>query len=136
MWLIATFGATWEDWGKKTLCNVVFSFEVGQTSFFHNFIVDFRIEKVWYHGFFPIFFYIKFLKIYFQKIEKLLDVYIFKKTDIPIFCWFFLLVWGKNNDQITNCIMGATPYCKFKLIKITCFGPPHAKWTQYGLLLV
>jgi hypothetical protein len=46
--------------GKKTLCNVVFSFEVGQTSFFHNFIVDFKIEKVWYHGFFPILFYIKF----------------------------------------------------------------------------
>ncbi len=63
--------------GKKRLCNVVFSFEVGQTSFFHNFIVDFRIEKVWYHGFFPIFFYIKILNLYFQKIEKLLDVYIF-----------------------------------------------------------
>jgi len=77
LWLIATFGATREDWEKKTLCNVVFSFEVGQTSFFHNFIVDFGIEKVWYHGFFSIFFYIKFLKIYFQKIEKLLDVYIF-----------------------------------------------------------
>jgi hypothetical protein len=74
---------------------VVFSFEVGQ-SFFHNLIVDFRIEKVWYHSFFPIFFYIKILKIYFQKIEKLLDVYIFKKIDIPIFCRFFLLVWGKK----------------------------------------
>jgi hypothetical protein len=58
---------------------VVFSFEVGQTSFFHNFIVDFRIEKVWYHGFFPILFYIQILKIYFQKIGKLLDVYILKK---------------------------------------------------------
>ncbi len=67
-----------EKIGKNTtVCNVVFSFGVGQTGFFHNFIVDFRIEKVWYHGFFPIFFYIIFLKIYFQKIEKLLDVYIF-----------------------------------------------------------
>jgi hypothetical protein len=46
LWLIATFGATHEDWEKKTLCNVVFSFEVGQASFFHNFIVDLRIEKV------------------------------------------------------------------------------------------
>jgi hypothetical protein len=61
LWLIATFGATQEDWGKKKpLCNVVFSFEVGQTSFFHNFIVDFRIEKVWYHGFFSNFFTSKF----------------------------------------------------------------------------
>jgi hypothetical protein len=62
---------------------VVFSFEVGQTSFFHNFIVDFRIENVWYHGFFPNFFYIENLKDCFK---KLLDVYIFFLIDIPIFC--------------------------------------------------
>jgi hypothetical protein len=86
LWLIATFGATQEDWEKKTLCNVVFSFELGQTSFFHNFIVDFRIEKVWYHGLFSIFLYINFFKMYFQKIKKLLDIYIFKKINIPIFC--------------------------------------------------
>jgi hypothetical protein len=77
LWLIATFGPTREDWEKKTLCNVVFSFEFGQTSFFHNFIVDLRIEKFWVSFFFPIFFYIKFLNFHFQKIEKLLDVYIY-----------------------------------------------------------
>jgi len=60
------------------LCFLDWNFEVGLTSFFHNFIVDFRIEKVWYHGFFPISFYIKNFKIYFQKIEKLFDVYILK----------------------------------------------------------
>jgi hypothetical protein len=77
---------------KKTLCIVVFSFEVGQTSILHNFIVDFRIEKVWYHGFFSIFFYIKFLRIYFQKIIKLLNVYILKKLISPFFveCFFCL----------------------------------------------
>jgi hypothetical protein len=115
---------------------VVFSFEVGQTSFFHNFIVDFRIEKVWYHGFFPILFYIKNLKIYFQKIGKLLNVYILKKLISPFFVEFFFLFGAKNNDQTTNCLMGVTLYCKFKLKRITCFGPPYAKWTQYGLLLV
>jgi hypothetical protein len=44
-----------------------------------------RIGKLWYHGFFPIFFYINFLNIYFQKLEKLIDVYIFLKINIPIF---------------------------------------------------
>jgi hypothetical protein len=29
-----------------------------------------------------------------------------------------------------------TPYCKFKLRRITCFGPQYAKWTQYGLFLI
>ncbi len=111
------------------MCNVVFSFEVGQTSFFHNFIVDFRIEKVWYHGFFPIFFYIKILNIYFQKIEIYLMFIYLKKLISHFFVEFFFLFGAKNNDQTTDCIMGITPYCKFKLKRITCFGPPYAKWT-------
>ncbi len=104
---------------------MVFSFEVGRTSFFHNFIVDFRIEKVWYHGFFPILFYIEILKFYFQKIKKLLNVYIFEK--VIFFVEFFFLFGAKNNDQTINYIMGVTPYCKFKLKRITCFGLPYAK---------
>jgi len=66
LWLIATFGPTREDWEKKTLCNVVFSFEFGQTSFFHNFIVDLRIEKLWYH-----FFLHKIFKFLFPKNRKI-----------------------------------------------------------------
>jgi hypothetical protein len=115
---------------------VVFSFEVGQTSFFHNIIVDFRLKRFGIMVFFPILFYIQILKIYFQKIGKLLDVYILKKLISPFFVEFFFLFAAKNNDQTTNCIKGVTPYCKFKLRRITCFGPPYAKWSQYGLLLV
>jgi hypothetical protein len=63
-----------EKIGEKKHCVMWYLAKVGQTSFLHNFIGDFRIEKVWYHGFFPIFFYIQFLKIYFQTIEKFLDV--------------------------------------------------------------
>jgi hypothetical protein len=85
------------------LCFLDWSFEVGLTSFFHNFIVDFRIEKVWYHGFFPISFYIKNLKIYFQKIEKLFDVYIFKKFDIPIFLLNFSF-FGEQKIMIKQLI--------------------------------
>jgi len=84
--------------GKKTLCNVVFSFEVGQTSFFHNFIIDFRIEKVWYHGFFPIFFYIQFLNSYFQKIKNSLMFIYFIKLISPFFVEFIFLFGAKNND--------------------------------------
>jgi hypothetical protein len=71
LWLIATFGATQKDWERKILCNVVFSFEVGQTSIFLNFIVDFRIEKVLVSWFFSKFFYINFFHIYFQKNRKI-----------------------------------------------------------------
>jgi hypothetical protein len=59
-----------------------------------------------------------------------------EKKNSPFFVEFFFLFGAKNNDQTTKCIMGFTPYCKFKLRIITCFGPPYAKWTQYGLLLV
>jgi hypothetical protein len=78
----------------------------------------------------------KNFKDLFPKNRKLLDIHIFKKMISPFFVEFFFLFGAKNNDQTTNCIMGVTLYCKFKLRKITCFGPPYEKWTQYGLLLV
>jgi hypothetical protein len=86
--------------------------------------------------FFSNFFLHTIFKDLFPKIEKFLDVYILKKLISPFFVEFFFLFGAKNNDQATNRIMGVTPYCKFKLIRITYFGPQYAKWTQYGLLLV
>jgi hypothetical protein len=84
--------------------------------------------------FFLILFYIQILKIYFQKIRKLLDVYIFRKLISPFFVEFFFLFGGKNNDQTANCIMGVTPYCKFKLKRIICFGPKmDSIWVAFNI---
>jgi len=44
------------------------------------------LKRFWYHGFFPNFSTSNFFIFISKKIEKILDVYIFKKIDIPIFC--------------------------------------------------
>jgi hypothetical protein len=69
-----------EKIGKKKHCAMWYLIlRLDKQVFFHNFILDFKIEKVWYHGFFPNCFYIKILKIYFQKIENYLTFIFFLK---------------------------------------------------------